>query len=394
MMKWWKWLLYVLMMVVLFTTINQYFFCPQYYFKPSSPFYGSTWYNPYQDDDTLHWRKCNFHAHVKSWSGVTNGKGDAADASKIYDSLGYDVHVISNYESISDFGNEKQSYIPAYEHGYGMCKNHHGILGASHVVWNDYFLPQTLSNKQHILSLLPYSDSTFIIINHPDLRNGFPPADMNWLSGYDGMEGFAHGSNSFAAWDAALSAGKPVFIVGTDDVHNVDNPAEVAVNCTWVYATNVTRSAIIQGLKKGNGYAMKIGSADPPSFESKMRKVNEGYPMLKQAKISGDTLIVTMNKKANSIRFIGQEGDILEESSGISARYQLRFTDTYVRTMISFDDGTVIALNPVFRTDGKTNTNDAIPEINTEQSTVYRVLGAIILLLFGLIPFYLRLSRK
>ena len=71
-----------------------------------------------------------------------------------------------------------------------------------------------------------------IIINHPGLRDAYSPADMSLLSGYDCIEGFAHGNNPFAVWDA-LFCRQTGFIVASDDVHNVfPNPNEVAINCT------------------------------------------------------------------------------------------------------------------------------------------------------------------
>src|SRR5258705_7191981 len=116
-MKFLGWLLVISIGVILFVIVNQYLFCLQYTFPPSKLFSGSKFYNPYQNLDSTEWKQCNFHAHVHAWSGLTNGKGTAEDCWRAYDSLGYDVHCISDYEKVNDFGADHPNFIPAYEHG-------------------------------------------------------------------------------------------------------------------------------------------------------------------------------------------------------------------------------------------------------------------------------------
>jgi hypothetical protein len=65
---------YIPSLVVVVILVNQYFFCPQYDFKKSASFSGPLLYNPYEGLDSSNWKKCNFHAHVNAWFGLTNGK--------------------------------------------------------------------------------------------------------------------------------------------------------------------------------------------------------------------------------------------------------------------------------------------------------------------------------
>lgn len=377
-MKWTAWFLFIFILFITVVVVNQYFFCPRYNFVKTPPFSGSLIYNPYEEMDSTQWRKCNFHTHVKHWMGITNGKGTAEDAWNIYTSLGYDVHCISNYQSITDYKKDDPAYIPAYEHGYGMKKNHQTVLGTAHVMWFDYLLPQTLNNKQYILSKLCTNDSITVNINHPELRHGFTPNDMQYLSGYNCIEVFPH--NSFAQWDAALSAGKPVFIVSDDDAHDVTDPNQVGENCTWVNSPGLDQKSILDALKKGKSYAMVMDGEAGDSFDTKRKKIKEGLPIVERVEVINDSLKITISKEATQFRFIGQGGKILEQiEHSHSASRRIAPNDTYLRTRIFFSDATEIDLNPVFRYNG-TLPVFKLPEVNESSTLIFRSIGIAIIL--------------
>jgi hypothetical protein len=379
---------FIVIFPVVILIINQYLFCPQYNFPVPRPFSGALIYNPYSGNNFSHWHKCNFHTHVRAWSGLTNGKGDAADAWNIYDSLGYDVHCISNYQNINQYNSDHTNYIPAYEHGFGILKNHQGVVGASQISWSNYFLPQTLANKQHILSELRKDDSAVVIINHPELRYAYTPADMQFLSGYDCLEVFP--TCSMQEWDAALSAGKPVFIVANDDAHDVTDPTQVGRNCTWINVAEVNQNNILHALKTGNTYGMVVGRIPTETMDQKIAKVRAGLPMVTGVQVMNDSLRVSLNRHAAAFQFIGQNGKVLstvEEDS--VASYHLESSDTYVRTRIFFSDATEINLNPVLRYNGTLPAN-TIPLIDENKTFYMRVTGAIILLLVIFLPLMLR----
>ncbi len=90
-------------------------------------------------------------------------------------------------------------------------------------MWKDYPLFQTIHNKQHIINLLKKS-SELVYIAHPKLWNGYPIEEIELLSNYDGIEVLNNYGKSIKHWDAALSPGKYVTILGNDDAHDVSNP--------------------------------------------------------------------------------------------------------------------------------------------------------------------------
>lgn len=368
---------------ILFLLINQYLFCPQYHFPAPHPFSGKKIYNPYANADSAQWRKCNFHAHTRAWKGFTSGSGSAGKLWNRYDSLAYDVHCISNYELVNRYRDTAVNYLSAYEHGYGFNKNHHLILNRQKVIRGDYYFPQTLSNKQHMLECLRVNDTALLCINHPLLSYGFAPDDMRILSGYDCIE-VLRGDNtySFLNWDAALESGKPVFMLANDDAHDNASTFEVARNCTWVNAGSSRANDIIQALKSGNAYGMIIGGSATETFGQKLARVNAGMPLLRYLHVTGDTIHLCVSEPAQRILFFGSGlQQLAPEQNGRNGEYILKSTDPYVRAQIFFDDGTQMVLNPLFRYDGKFP-EQIMPEVNEVRTTLFRIMGGIILVVY------------
>ncbi len=344
-MNWLRLLLFFFISFTFYIIINQYFFCPRFSFKASRPFSGKEFYNPYAFISENDWIKCNFHAHTNAWKGFTNGKGTAADIYHSYDSMKYAVHCISDYEKIDTSFSHKPGFIPAYEHGYNLNKTHQLVLGSHKVCWKDYFFPQTLNNKQHCIEVL----NPFAI--------------------------------SLAHWDSALSCGKPAFIVGNDDVHNVFSKNCLARMCTWVNVSEIEEACVLSALKTGKCYGMIIG------------KLAEEPPVLKLFKVSNDTIAIEMNKPAKKISFTGQNGKVMASYvSTSSAQYIIKPADHYVRATIAYEDGTNIFLNPVFRYDGAKITQQTV-FINVRKTFAFRLLGIFILAVCLPIAFSLVVSK-
>src|SRR3954462_8200346 len=94
------WISLALASLIIFVAIDQYLFCPVYTFENTKPFSGDSIYNPYTAIVPQDWVRCNFHAHIHCWGGITNGHGSALAEDSIYCSLHYGVHAISNYMHI------------------------------------------------------------------------------------------------------------------------------------------------------------------------------------------------------------------------------------------------------------------------------------------------------
>lgn len=362
-------LLIVFLSVLIWIVINQYLFCPSFSYPHPQPFSGSSFYNPYDSCNSDRWVKCNFHAHTNAWYGITNGRGTAKDVYHVYDSMNYAVHCVSDYQRINNVYASTPDYIPTYEHGYNAGKTHQLVLGSSEVEWLDYLLPQLLNNKQDVLNHLAGANN-IVIVNHPSSFHGYNASDFRYLTNYQCMEVLNPYAISMDCWDTALSNGKPVFIVGNDDEHNIFSKNCVAKMCTWINVTSTNQKPVLNALRKGECYGMILGKDD------------KALPVLNYLKIMGDTIVVKMSETANHISFVGQNGKILKViNDSSSAFYIIKPGDHYVRTVIDYPFGRKILLNPVFRYN-KTYNRTAFAQINLLQTSIKRISGLLIFVIW------------
>src|SRR5690606_102230 len=280
-------ILALLSTVVILHIVNQYFFCQRYQTETLAPFSGDYIYNPYDSVSLDGWLKCNFHAHCATWGGVTNGNGTAADLHHAYGRIGYDVHCVSNYQQIDTTQGAAGIYIPAYEHGYNLKKTHQLILGAERVYWGDYIFPQLTSNKQHVLNQLAANQNAVIVLTHPVVRDGYTAEDLAELTNYHCMEVLNPAGRSFELWDAVLSTGKPVFIVGNDDTHDVLNQRRFGQMCTFVNASSRTQQGVLEALKRGRSYGVVIGPDQDPF----------SIPKPVAVEMAGDTMSLSVDQR-------------------------------------------------------------------------------------------------
>jgi len=368
-------LLLYLLAVILLLIIFQYLTCPVYNFKPGGNFSGYNIYNPYDDMDNHNWRKANFQIQSHAWGGITSGNQNTNEQIfKTYKSLGYDIIATSDYQKINRYKENEPFYIPVYEHGYGIHKNHHVLVGAKLVLWRDYPIFQTLSNKQHILNLLR-NDNELVYIAHPLLRNGFAASDMKYLTNYDGIEVLNNYRFSIAHWDTALSNGNYVTILGDDDAHDIFNPDEIGHHCTFINSSTTNKNDIVAALKKGRSFGARINRPLGESFEDKIKRTRV-LPVIKAVDFRNDTIFISTDSIAKEIRFVGQNALLKKVVKNTnSATYNFRPNDTYVRIEIEFPDKSAYYLNPICRYSEEVPPHISLPSVNIYKTWLLRILG-------------------
>ena len=373
-------IIYIVLAAVLVVTI-EYLLCPFYNFPEPRPFSGDKLFNPYQTIDDPQWKKGNFQVQSYSWLGLTDGRKNSNEAiDSVYTYMTYDIRAISDYQKISRYGDDRESYIPVYEHGYGIWKNHQVLLGARKILWTDYPIFQTLHHKQHILNLLR-DDNELIYIAHPRMRGGYDTDDMKYLGNYNGQEVLNGFGNSIAHWDAALSAGKNVSILGNDDSHNVFRADDVGNLCTMIHSSTKNGADIVSALKQGKAFGVDFRVPGKHTFEVKKERVMN-VASLRKVRLIGDTLLVMVSKTPLDIRFIGQDGELRQAvEAQDTVRYVFTSDDTYIRAEISFENGTVFYLNPVVRYDGIDPWKMEKAEIAWLPTWILRILGFSVLFL-------------
>lgn len=390
-------LFYVLaaiLFVILLPFLVAYLSVPAYQFEEPKPFHGEYLYNPYQDIVPEKWQKCNFHCHSRRYFGITNGRrSPETTIDSIYNKiLEYDHAGISDYMSINPYNNDKADYIPAYEHGYGFFRKTHQLcIGAKKVCYLDYPFMQSLETKQHLLNKL--SETTrFAVPVHASFTTGYREKEMMYLSNYRLLEILNPYGNAIRHWDMALSNGHRVYAIGDDDTHDITNPHEVCLNFTMVNA-DLQSDSILDALDRGRSYTVELDNyyTHNLDFDKKAERL-KSIPHLTMAKLFGDTLVITTSAKTiDSIKFIGQNGNILAAQAKIdTARYVINDNDTYVRAVVTFGLGKHLYLNPVTRHSTPMPVDRRLDSVNTARTFMTRfvLIAALVALVYYLVKKY------
>ena len=325
-----------------------YIVAPVYDFAPAQPFAGSRYYNPYCGQDSL-WQISNFHAHSRSWGGLTDGKDSHVDTVvETYRQMGYTHIGISNYQKITPLNVDGVASIPTYEHGYNVKKRHHLCLGAKSVVWCDFIFAQTMSHKQFMLNRLRET-TDFLAINHPKFCEGFEEGDFALLSNYDAVEVLNHYRTSIPHWDSALSSGYYAVLLANDDMHDVKGMGEIGVNMTLVNSASLARADIVGALKAGRHYGVKVKVKPDENLHIK-RERNSSLIRPKSITMRGDTICAVFSRQSAEIRFVGQGGKVRKTLSLTdTARYVFAPDDTYIRIETNDSEGNLYLFNPIAR---------------------------------------------
>lgn len=385
-----KSLLYIILGFVALVTLTS-IFVPSYSFDEPEPFHGSYLHNPYQDMNPDHWIQANFHAHTRQFGGLTNGRANTNEmVDSVYTSLGFDHVGLSDYNKINYYDSANPSYIPAYEHGYGIFKIHQLCIGAEKVRCLDFFAFQNLSMKQHTLNRLE-KQTRLAIPAHPSfVKKGYLVEDMKYLSNYKLMEvlnGFRISTNH---WDTALSNGHLVYLIGNDDSHDVTDITDVATRFTMINSPENEAEQLLTSLENGNAYAVDFPIDRKETLEQKIKRLKKNLPYITQVELKGDTLFIAADKNISKIRFIGQNGKELDTQKNIkTAFYVIQPEDNYVRTELRFKDGTTLYLNPITRHENNIIVKQRLDHVNYPKTIILWTIYSIIL---GFIA--LRMVRK
>ncbi len=282
-------------------------------FPEISPFQGEKLYNPYQNIYPTFLR-ANFHAHTKSWGGITSGKNSERELYQAYAKKGYDLIGISNYHKIyQQSDSSSKLFLPFYEHGYNIGKSHILVGNASTVSFFDYPLLQSIHHQQDIINRLK-KHGEFLVMAHPKFGGGRRLSSVSSIVGYRFMEVISRTLHSDFYWDSVLSAGKLVWGLGNDDTH--DLVKQPPFRCwTMINAPNNLK-AVQEALSKGSFYAA-------------YNKRGKEALFLISCNVQDDDIQIRLNHQADSIVFFGQSGHRAAiVSFSDSARYRFQHDDT------------------------------------------------------------------
>ncbi|WP_297343238.1 hypothetical protein [Amnibacterium sp.] len=174
--------------------------------------------------------------------------------------------------------------------------------------------------------------------SEPGLPMAMPRSHLDSLSGYVGIEimnpaifrGFAGSGLATDVWDEFLSQGKLVWGFGNDDFHvwpNLDRAWNM-VHC------EPTFTGVKAAVTEGRFYAstgLRLEGFELDGLELNLA-VNGGKSTLGPVRF----------------RFVGENGAVLQESSGDSAGYTLDGSELYVRVEAQAEHGAMLWTQPVY----------------------------------------------
>ncbi len=310
-----------------------------YEFPKSLAFRGRDYFNPYAKiDSTI--LKANFHAHSKSWAGLTYGKSSDQAIYNKYSSNDYDVIGISNYHEISGYGkNTNPMYVKVYEHGFNIFKSHLLVIDPDNVSFFDYPLYQSIHHQQQIINSIRENNG-IVVIAHPDFDISRRISEFEKLNNYNFLEVLNHYRNSEKYWDKALSAGKLSWLLANDDIH--DHTEEAACKIyNVIFCKTKSSKNILTAILSGKHYGVKLNSG-------------ECHNKLNYCSISNYGVInCEFKDTVKAIEFIGQNGKIKKKilNSNVGA-YRMSKFDTYIRIK-AYTDAYELYLNPIIRTNNE-----------------------------------------
>lgn len=350
-----------------------YIACPFYLEPDTQAFRGRHWYNPYADIEVMggRWRDANFHAHAVAWGGLTNGRQASKAVAARYRTLGYEIVGISDYHVSPT--RQPRGVFPVYEHGWNIQKAHRLVLGGGPVSYLDYPLGQNRHQRQHVLDRLR-ANAPLVAVAHPRLRSGHPAEVLPRLAGYDLLEVFNHFTPpADAEWDAALSAGHPVWLLANDDSHDIDGSDETGVSRTRVFSRDASSASVIDALRAGRAYGLH-------------RALGPHALTLLSQRMRGDTFEVRVRGPLLALRVVGTNGVIRAERvfrhatpmSEFVVRWPARRDDTYLRAVAVGLDGALLYTNPAIRWNGLVLPH-AVAQIDRPRTMLWRASWAIAL---------------
>ena len=386
-----KSIFYVFLTFIVFVVLSS-VFVPSYSFDEPKPFQGTYLHNPYKDMNPDNWIQSNFHAHTRQFGGLTNGRVNTNEMlDSVYSAFGFQHIGISDYNKINYYDSANPSFIPTYEHGYGIFKIHQLCIGAEKVRRHDFVAFQNLSMKQHTLNRLE-KQARLVIPAHPSfVKKGYLVEDMKYLSNYKLMEVLNGFRISSAHWDMALSNGHLVYLIGNDDSHDVTDMWDVAKRFTMINSPKNESEHLIQALENGNAVAVDFPVRREETLEQKIKRLKNDVPYMTQIELCGDTLLISASKQISKIKFIGQDGKELDvQKNQKTAKYIIQPEDNYVRTVATFKGGVTLYLNPITRHESDEIVKQRLDKINYPKTIILWTLY--VLVIFAL--FYIFAIRK
>lgn len=287
--------------------------------------------NPYVNikKENGQWLRANFHTHAGTGEG-TCGALEINEVIKYYKVAGYSVLTISNHDLFSDVSEIEKEHDMVLINGFEYSQEKHMLcIGGDKLVLDRHQNTINECNNQ----------GGFVVLCHPNWihKEYWPWKDIDDLHGYLGIEImnsviFRLSGSALATdtWDYLLSQGKLVWGFGNDDFHRW---YDMAKSWNMIYA-GMNRMDVMESIRSGRFY------------------VSTGL-LLNEFDFQQGSIKLTACAKDNYINnykyiFIGKDGQILKEQTGVSGEYDMNGSELYVRVHVISEHGAMLWTQPLY----------------------------------------------
>ena len=293
------------------------------------------------------WYKGNVHTHTTK----SDGDADPEVVVEWYKNHDYDFLVLSdhNHRTIIDGYSDALILIPGEEVSArilgGDIPIHLNGIGISRVV-EPIDAGGVVETLQANVDLITEAGG-IASLNHPNASWAYDHKDIVQIEGATLLEVYNGwpGSNSEGApgkysgeeiWDNVLSTGKIIYGIAVDDAHHYSDFTHTMANPGrgWIVvnAEQLTNESIIDSLIAGKFY-----------FSTGIDI--EDISMLDE----GIELVISQHRDyIYNTKFIGKDGEVLKEVTGLQPKYEFSGDEEYVRASIKSSIGTRAWTQPKF----------------------------------------------
>jgi len=291
------------------------------------------------------WYRGDLHCHTHH-SDASGGLGDLVQSAceRGLDFLAVTDHnTISHLREFARYAGSDLLLIPGEE--ITTYYGHANVWGIKR--WHD-FRARCVADMQRIIDEANESGA-LISINHP--KEEGPPWTFGPLRRYDCIEAwqaywFVNNYQSLAFWDERLRRGRRITIVGGSDCHMAapdkdPSPVIIGAPTTWVYATELSVSGILGGIRAGHVFIssspddgprvyLAASCGDERAMAGEELSVPRGAEVKFSIKASGaDGMMLRLVEAQGELALIGIDDD--EYTYG----YALKVNDTnYLRVEV------------------------------------------------------------
>ena len=293
------------------------------------------------------WYKGNVHTHTTK----SDGDADPEVVVEWYKNHDYDFLVLSdhNHRTIIDGYSDDLILIPGEEVSArilgGDIPIHLNGIGISRVI-EPIDAGGVVETLQANVDLITEAGG-IASLNHPNASWAYDHKDIVQIEGATLLEVYNGwpGSNSEGApgkysgeeiWDNVLSTGKIIYGIAVDDAHHYSDFTHTMANPGrgWIVvnAEQLTDKSIIDSLIAGKFY-----------FSTGIDI--EDISMLDE----GIELVISQHRDyIYNTKFIGKDGEVLKEVTGLQPKYEFSGDEEYVRASIKSSIGTRAWTQPRF----------------------------------------------